>query len=115
MQSIIFCLFLPGKTKAELYVHNASFNQPNDLAIMSNGILLASDPNWANSSGKLWCVGTDTGAVLIGDTLGTTNGIEVSQDYKHLYVNETAQRKIWKFDLNEKGEISNKTFIRVIY
>ena len=98
----------PGKTEAEVYAHSSDFNQPNDLAIMSNGILFASDPSWANNNGKLWRIGTDKIPVLIDANMGTTNGIEVSPDDKHLYVNETNQLKIWKFDLNEKGEISNK-------
>jgi len=103
-------LLIPaGKSEAEVYLHNASFNQPNDLAIMSNGILFASDPSWSNSKGKLWSIGTDKVAVLLDGNMGTTNGIEVSQDEKRLYVNETVQQKIWKFDLNENGEISNKT------
>ncbi len=98
-----------GKTKAELYCHQSAFNQPNDLAIMSNGILFASDPNWAAQTGKLWRIGADKIAVLLDENLGTTNGIEVSPDEKHLYVNESAQLAIWRFDLNEKGEISHKT------
>jgi WD40 repeat protein len=57
----------------------------------------------------LWRIGTDKVAVLLDGNMGTTNGIEVSQDEKRLYVNESAQLKIWRFDLNEKGEISNKT------
>jgi gluconolactonase len=103
-------LIIPaGKTEAEVYAHSSNFNQPNDLAIMSNGILFASDPNWTNNNGKLWRIGTDKIPVLIDANMGTTNGIEVSPDDKYLYVNETNQLKIWKFDLNEKGEISNKT------
>jgi sugar lactone lactonase YvrE len=43
--------------------------------------------------------------------MGTVNGIEVSPDNKYLYVNESVQRKVWKYDLNAKGEISNKRLI----
>jgi len=98
-----------GKTTAEIYCYSKSFNQPNDLAIMSNGILFASDPNWGNSTGKLWRIGTDKIAVLLDGNMGTTNGVEVSPDDKYLYVNESAQKQIWRFDLSENGEISNKT------
>jgi gluconolactonase len=103
-------LFIPeGDSAAQVYVHNVAFNQPNDLAIMSNGILFASDPDWGNNKGKLWRIGTDKVPVLVGDNLGTTNGVEVSPDDKYLYVNESAQLKIWRYDLDETGEISNKT------
>ena len=98
-----------GKNIAETYCYNKSFNQPNDLAIMSNGILFASDPNWSNSTGKIWRIGKDKIAVLLEANMGTTNGIEVSPDDKYLYVNESAQKKIWRYDLTGTGEISNKT------
>lgn len=90
------------------YAHSDALNQPNDIAIMSNGILLASDPNWSKSTGNIWRVDTDGTFVLLNDSMGTTNGIEVNPDNNLLYVNESVQRKVWVFDLNEKGEISNK-------
>ena len=37
-----------------IFAHNPNMNQPNDLAIMDNDILFASDPNWAMGTGKLW-------------------------------------------------------------
>ena len=40
--------------------------------------------------------------------MGTTNGIEVSPDEKTLYVNESVQRKVWAFDIDNLGNISNK-------
>jgi len=41
-----------GTKKIEVYANDTNMNQPNDLAIMDNGILFASDPNWEESSGK---------------------------------------------------------------
>ena len=43
--------------------------------------------------------------------MGTTNGIEVSPDEKALYVNESAQRNIWAYDLSPEGEVSNKRLL----
>ena len=40
--------------------------------------------------------------------MGTTNGIELSPDERTLYVNESVQRKIWAFDVDRKGDLSNK-------
>jgi len=34
--------------------------------------------------------------------------VEVSADEEHLYVNESIQRKIWIYDLDDSGNISNK-------
>jgi sugar lactone lactonase YvrE len=94
-----------------VYAHHEELNQPNDLAIMDNDILFASDPNWKNSTGQIWRVGTDGKFVLLESDMGTTNGIEVSPDNKTLYVNESVQRNVWAYDLNEHGEISNKRLL----
>jgi len=97
------------KTKAvSVYVHSDQFNQPNDLCINKKGQLFASDPSWANGTGKIWRVDGPGKAVLLDDKMGTTNGIELSPDEKKLYVNESVQNKIWVFDVNSRGEISNK-------
>lgn len=90
------------------FAHNDSMNQPNDLAIMDNGILFASDPNWSKSTGNLWRVNLDGSSTLLEADMGTTNGVEVSPDQKHLYVNESVQRNVWKYDLSPQGDISNK-------
>lgn len=90
------------------FVHNDAFNQPNDLCIDKKDRIYASDPNWANSTGKLWRIDPSGAMVLLDSAMGTTNGIELSPDEKTLYVNESVQRKIWAFDVDEGGGISNK-------
>jgi sugar lactone lactonase YvrE len=98
-------------TKAvSVFAHNPKLSQPNDIAIDNKGRLFASDPNWKENTGRIWRIDTD-GKFTMLDSMGTTNGIEVSPDNKYLYVNESVQRKVWKYDLNEKGEISNKQLI----
>lgn len=100
------------KTKAvSIYCHNDKFNQPNDLCINRKGLLFASDPNWKEGTGKIWRIDTNGQAVLLADGMGTTNGIELSPDEKILYVNESVQRKIWAFDVDDKGNISNKRLL----
>lgn len=94
-----------------VYAHEATLNQPNDLAIAANGILFASDPNWGASTGRIWRVGLDRRFVLLEDDMGTTNGIEVSPDESTLYVNETVQRTIWAYDLSPTGAVSNKRLL----
>jgi gluconolactonase len=90
------------------YVHNDAFNQPNDICINRKDQIFASDPNWQESTGKLWRIDKGGKAVLLSDHMGTTNGIAFSPDEKILYVNESVQRKIWAFDVDAKGNISNK-------
>lgn len=88
-----------------VYAHEPSMSQPNDIAIDSKDRIYASDPNWKEKTGRFWRIDTD-GKIILLDSLGTANGIEVSPDEKILYVN--AGREIWAYDLSEAGEISNK-------
>ena len=92
-----------------VYAHHDAFNQPNDICINKKDQIFASDPNWKDSKGKLWRIDKGGKVVLLTDQMGTTNGIALSPDEKILYVNESVQRKIWKFSVDEKGNIANKT------
>ena len=90
------------------YASDSTMNQPNDLAIAPNGTLYASDPNWKESTGNLW-IAKNNKLKLLEANMGTTNGIEVSPDGKNLYVNESVQRNVWKYDILESGTLTNKT------
>lgn len=94
--------------KVSVYVHNDGFNQPNDICINKKDQVFASDPNWKESTGKIWRIDKGGKAVLLTEEMGTTNGISLSPDEKILYVNESVQKKIWAFDVDAKGDISNK-------
>ncbi len=96
-----------GTDQVVIYAHDSTANQPNDIAISPNGTLYASDPNWKDGTGKLWKV-DENGFHLLESNMGTANGIEVSNDGKKLYVNESVQRKIWVYDIKENGDLSNK-------
>lgn len=98
----------PKTKKITVHSHNDNFNQPNDLCINKKDQLFASDPNWKESTGQLWRIDPDGKSTLLVDGMGTTNGIELSPDEKTLYVNESVQRKVWAFDVDEAGNISNK-------
>lgn len=90
------------------YVHNDSFNQPNDIIINNKNQFFASDPNWKAGTGQLWRIDAGGKAVLLEDKMGTTNGIALSPDEKILYVNESVQRKIWAYEVDGSGNISKK-------
>jgi len=98
----------PKTKKVSIYVHSDKFHQPNDLCINSHDQLYASDPDWKNNSGQIWRIDKGGKAVLLEENMGTTNGIELSPDEKTLYVNESVQRKIWKYSVDKAGNISNK-------
>lgn len=91
-----------------VFAHNDLFNQPNDICINKKGQLFASDPNWKEGTGKLWRIEPDGIATLLKEKMGTTNGIALSPNEKILYVNESVQRKIWSFNVDPIGNISNQ-------
>jgi len=91
-----------------VFAHNDAFNQPNDICVNKRDQIFASDPNWKESTGQIWRIEPDGQTVLLADSMGTTNGITLSPDEKILYVNESVQRKVWKFDVDNAGNISNQ-------
>lgn len=101
------------KTKAiSVHAHSDKMNQPNDIAIAKSGVIYASDPKWADNTGNLWKIATDGTVTLLEANMGTTNGVEVSTDEKHLYVNESVQRNVWKYDIDKKtGAVKNKRLL----
>lgn len=94
--------------EVSVYCHDDRFNQPNDICISKKGIVFASDPNWQKQTGQLWRIGLDKKAVLLKENMGTTNGICLSPDNKILYVNESIQKRIWAFEMDEKGGIQKQ-------
>jgi len=91
-----------------VHAHDSAMTQPNDLAIGSNDIIYASDPNWGESSGQIWRIDTDGTVTLLESNMSTTNGIEVGTDDATLYVNEYNSGNVLAYDLSPEGEIINK-------
>jgi gluconolactonase len=100
----------PNRT-VEVYAHSPLMNQPNDIAINDDGIIFASDPNWAKGDGNIWRISKDRQVTLLESDMGTTNGIEVSPDNQYLYVNESVQRNVWQYQLDNDGNVSNKKLL----
>jgi gluconolactonase len=97
--------------KLELHAHQPLMFQPNDLTIAANGVIFASDPDWKNRKGQLWRIDTDGSSSLVEKDMGTTNGVEISPDQTRLYVNESAQRRVWVYDLDKTLKASNKRLL----
>lgn len=97
-----------GSKEVSVWAHNPEMSQPNDLAIAPNGTIYLSDPNWAESTGRIWMVDPSKEIILLEENMGTTNGIEVSPDGKKLYVNESMQRTVWQYDIKPDGSVYNK-------
>ena len=101
----------PTDGTVSVYANEDGMNQPNDLAISSNGTLFASDPNWVEGTGQLWRIDINGSVHLLESGMGTTNGIEVAPGDKLLYVNESVQRNVWVYDLSGDGQLSNKRLL----
>ena len=91
-----------------MFAQEEQMNQPNDLAIGEDGILYASDPNWKEGTGNIWRILPNGKVELLEAQMGTTNGIEVSPANQFLYVNESVQRRIWKYQISKEG-LADKT------
>ena len=101
----------PATRKISVFAHEATMNQPNDLAMGRDGTLWASDPNWGNGTGQIWRISREGKVVRVAEGMGTTNGIELSKNGKYLYVNESVQRKVWRFRVERNGTLSGKTLL----
>lgn len=101
----------PKTRKFRVFSHDPTMNQPNDLAMAPDETLYASDPNWKDSTGQIWHFDRKGRARKVATGMGTTNGIEVSPDGKRLYVNESAQRKVWVFDIARGHLLENKRLL----
>ena len=102
----------PATKKVAVLAHEPRMSQPNDLAIGPDEVLWASDPNWKENTGQLWRIDRQGKVTRVAENQGSTNGIEVSPDGKHLYVNESGQRNVWSFEIQTDGTLANKTLIR---
>ncbi|MBM3876314.1 MAG: SMP-30/gluconolactonase/LRE family protein [Verrucomicrobia bacterium] len=102
----------PVTKTLSVFAHEPRMNQPNDLALAPDGTLWASDPNWKESTGQVWRIGTNGKVTLAAPGMGTSNGIEVSPDGKTLYVNESVQRNVWAFTIAADGTLKDKRLLR---
>lgn len=91
--------------------HNDAFNQPNDICINARDQLFASDPHWKSGMGQIWRIDPSGDATLLEDSMGTTNGICLSPDERTLYVNESIQRNVWKYSVDDAGNVFGKSLL----
>lgn len=94
-----------------VFAHDGSMAQPNDIAITKWNTFFASNPDWKHGTGSIWYADKNGKIKMVEGDMGTANGIEVSPDNKRLYVNESVQRNVWVYDLSGDGKISNKRLL----
>ncbi|WJH33696.1 SMP-30/gluconolactonase/LRE family protein [Paenibacillus sp. CC-CFT747] len=97
--------------EVSVYGHEPGMSQPNDICITPDDVVFASDPDWNAGTGRIWRVDRDGRVTLMEANMGTTNGIEVTPDGKSLYVNESFQRRIYKYELTPDHQLKDKRLV----
>lgn len=96
-------------------------NAPNDLWIAPNGGIYFSDPYyhrswWAEGHKEIqdtrgvYYLSTDGKITRVINDFETPNGLIGTPDGKTLYVADIQAGKTWKYDIQEDGSLTNKTF-----
>lgn len=96
-------------------------NSPNDLAIKSDGSIYFTDPTYGTAPEGLelafrglYRLFPDGNIELLDNTWTQPNGICFSPDEKTLYVNDSQQGVIFRFDVDAAGRLSAKTLLATI-
>ncbi len=108
------------KTIAENY-NGKHLNAPNDLWIAPNGGIYFSDPYyfrdyWEKGHQELqnvrgvYYLNPEGKLIRVIDDYKQPNGLIGTPDGKTLYVSDINDQKIWKYDIQPDGILTNKTF-----
>jgi sugar lactone lactonase YvrE len=96
-------------------------NSPNDLAIRSDGSIYFTDPTYGITKAQreldfrgLYRLFLDGRLELLDKEWTQPNGIAFSPDQKTLYVGDSEDGKIFRYDVDVKGALSNKTLLATI-
>jgi len=87
-------------------------NRPNDLAQFTHEVFYFSDPKSYDKNikdGRVFWVNLRTGELkVVAENLAFPNGIVFSHNRKTLYLCESAEQVILKFDVDAYGELTNR-------
>jgi gluconolactonase len=92
------------------------FNSPNDIIVSSSGAILFTDPDFNVPAGQtrelsfkgIFRLSPSGMLQVIDSTFDKPNGICLSPDERRLYVNESAQHKIFVWDVVSDSTFTNK-------
>lgn len=109
-----------GKTEiiADTY-QNKKLNSPNDLTLHKDGSIYFTDPHFGligygpkkakeeQSHRGIYRLETNGVLTRVAQELAIPNGLSFSPDYKTLYVSNTVDGNIYKYDVIKNGELRN--------
>jgi gluconolactonase len=98
------------------------FNSPNDIVVSSSGAILFTDPDFNVPAGQsrelnfkgIFRLSPSGRLQVIDSTFDKPNGICFSPDERRLYVNESAQHKIYVWDIANDSTFTNKRLFYTI-
>jgi gluconolactonase len=98
------------------------FNSPNDIVVSSSGAIFFTDPDFNVPAGQtkelsfegIFRLSPSGRLQVIDSTFDKPNGICFSPDESHLYVNESAQHKIYVWDVVNDSTFANKRLFYTI-
>ncbi len=96
-------------------------NSPNDLAIRGDGSIYFTDPTYGTKRSELeldfrglYRLFPDGKLELLDKTWTQPNGICFSPDQSTLYVNDSQEGRVFRFDVDASGALSEKTLLATI-
>jgi len=109
-----------GKTEviADRY-DNKKLNSPNDLTLYKDGSIYFTDPHFGligygpkkapeeQTHRGIYRLEPNGELIRVGQELAIPNGLSFSPDYKTLYVSNTADGNIYKYDVSDNGHLRN--------
>jgi gluconolactonase len=98
------------------------FNSPNDIVVSSSGAIFFTDPDFNVPAGQtrelsfkgIFRLSPSGRLQVIDSTFDKPNGICFSPDESRLYVNESAQQKIYVWDVVNDSTFTNKRLFYTI-
>lgn len=91
-------------------------NSPNDVAVRSDGLIYFTDPTFGVSDEDreleitgVYRINSDQSLTLLYEGIDLPNGIVFSPDESQLYVSDSQDGQIIRFDVLENGDVQNPT------
>ncbi|MFO7524260.1 MAG: SMP-30/gluconolactonase/LRE family protein [Ignavibacteriaceae bacterium] len=98
--------------RGEIEIIAEGFNRPNDLVSYGKNLILFTDPKGYGKEifdGRVFSLNIETNTVkLIADGLAFPNGINISPIDNRVYICESANERVVRFEMNEDGLLINK-------
>ncbi len=88
----------------------------NDMIAGPKGCIYAGTTYWSSSgiekTGKLYLIDTDCSTRILDENIEMSNGLAFSPDNRVLYYTDSAKRRIYAYDVDEKtGDLANKRIL----